>query len=132
MTVKRETLRFKLSVDDLADLRSRIRLCEGGAGRLRWPGPAAGLPRGRPVVIEAAVRSAGETVFLRGDVDERRPNEASGVWVTIPGADRVLDNCELGLIRRHKRLPAEHLALFETRGQGLLLCRIRDLGTGGA
>src|SRR5438105_7959460 len=98
MTLKQEALRLRLAVDDIADLRTRIRLCEGGIGRLRWPGRAAALPRGRPVVIEAAVRRAGETVFLHGGVDEQRADEASGVWVTIPGAERVLENCELGLI----------------------------------
>ena len=124
-------LRFKVVVDRVSDLRERLNV-EGRKGRLLWSATEALVPRDLSVAVEITVRDHGETIHLRGRLAEAEPGEPAGVYIDLPDAGDVLDGCTIGLCRNHRRLPTEHLALVHGDGIGQILCRVRDLGGGGA
>ncbi len=123
-------LRCKLTVEDAAELRALVEL-EGGDGALRWPGAANMLPGDRPVEVEVTIRASGESLVLRGKLQERSERDGFSLWVHLPDANGQI-TAAVGAARHFRRAPAEHLAIVACQNGSRVLCRVRDLSEGGA
>ena len=129
--VSQMPLRCRLTVEDAAELRALLEL-EGAAGRVRWPGATPLIPGGHPAEAEVAIRASSESVVLRGSLEERSEGDGFGIWLNVPGAKALLESHFGGASRHFRRQPIEYLAIVSGPANAHVLCRVRDLGEGGA
>ena len=119
-------LRLRYEIDTPRRLREHVHLVDG-AGYFFFAGAAAS--QGTPVLLEVVFTGTDEATHLRGWV-WANPS-SGGIWLELPQARRVLEKLEAGP-RGDRRVPTEQLVLVEGAGMSGLLCRLRDVGEGGA
>ena len=124
-------LRSKITVQDFAELRGLVQV-EGIEGRLRWAGASPMIPDGHAAEIEIVLRGDGGSVVVHGHLESRSEADGFAVFLRAGDAKALLSRCERGLCRQHRRLSAEHLAIVTPAAGGSILCRVRDIGEGGA
>jgi hypothetical protein len=120
-------LRLRYEIDSPERLREHVHLIDG-AGYFFFP--AAAACRGAKAALQVAFTGLGESVWLRGEVWARP--EAGGAWLELPRARACLARLSRDLLRTSHRVCTDQLVLVEPRGLPALLCRLIEVGDGGA
>jgi hypothetical protein len=119
-------LKLRYRTEGPERLRHHLHLVEG-TGYFFFP--AASAPQGTPAALQVALENPAESVTLRGSVWARPL--AGGVWLELPRAAACLDRLQR-LCREGDRLCTGQLVLAEPQGLIPTLCRLIDVGEGGA
>jgi hypothetical protein len=120
-------LRLRYEIDSPERLREHVHLIDG-AGYFFFP--AATASRGAKAALEVAFSRLGESVWLRGEVWARPV--AGGAWLELPRAKACLERLSRDLLRTSRRICTDQMVLAEPRGLQALLCRLIEVGEGGA
>ena len=120
-------LKLRYEIDTPQRLREHLHLV-GGAGYFFFP--AAAADPGAPVALELSFGAREQTASLRGSVWARPA--AGGVWLELPRAASCLEHLSQDAPRASPRTGTDQLVLAEPRGLPALLCRLIDVGEGGA
>jgi hypothetical protein len=113
------------------ELRRHLRLPGAGPGFLFLDDHLLPFATGSRVVLEVSFKDGGHRTLFRGSI---RSRERDGLWLELPHA-----HAALGWIRSTKkarredrRVSADLLAEVRMPGRPTYLCRVVDLGPGGA
>jgi hypothetical protein len=120
-------LLLRYEIDSPRRLRDHVHFVEG-AGYFFFAGISAA--QGTPAVLEVTFTQSDLTAVMRGWV-WTRPS-SGGVWLELNGARQCLDRLEKEPRREDRRLVTDQLVLAAGAGLPAILCRVRDVGTGGA
>jgi len=120
-------LRLRYEIDSPRRLREHVHLVDG-AGYFFFPGAVA--PKGTLASLEIGFSAPVQVATLRGWVWAR--SSGGGLWLELAGAQRCLDKLEGAPARCEQRFASDQLVLAEAEGLAALLCRLRDVGEGGA
>jgi len=119
-------LRLRYQIDSPRRLRVHIHLVDG-AGYFFFPGAVA--PKGTLASLEIDFWSTAQVALLRGWVWAR--SSGSGLWLELAAARRCLEKLASVPARSEVRLASDQLVLAEPEGLPPLLCRLRDVSSGG-
>lgn len=119
-------LRLRYEIDGPQRLRQHLHVADG-AGYFFFPGVSA--TDGTPAILEIAFVASGQSALLRGSVWARPA--IGGIWLELPDAPRCLERLDTSP-RAGLRVASDQLVLAEGEGHGATLCRLRDVGEGGA
>ena len=120
-------LRLRYQIDSPRRLREHVHLVDG-AGYFFFPGAVA--PKGTLASLEIDFSSTVQVALMRGWVWARA--SGGGLWLELAAAQRCLDKLERAPERSEPRLASDQLVLVEPDGLPPLLCRLRDVSSGGA
>lgn len=121
-------LRLRYEIESPRRLKEHVHLVDG-VGYFFFPGAVA--PKGTLASLEVSFTETDQSALLRGWVWARPTH--GGIWLELADAGRCLAVLSRGVQRRcDSRIETGQLVLLEAEGLPALLCRLRDVGAGGA
>ena len=133
--VSETTLLVRYLFDEPALLQQHLQLDADGGGSLFLPEPSLERAVGTRTVVEVVFRAPSHQCVLHGVVSARAPE--GGLWIEVPAAGSAGSILRSGqapqtLRRESRRIAADLLAEVRPRAALPYLCRVTDLGRGGA
>jgi hypothetical protein len=120
-------LKLRYDIDRPERLREHLHLA-GGAGYFFFP--SASAPDGARAILQVTFGTIDQNLVLHGSVWARPAG--GGVWLELPRARECLGRLSQELPRTSRRMATEQLVLAEPRELPGFLCRLIDVGDGGA
>ena len=121
-------LRLRYEIESPRRLKEHVHLVDG-VGYFFFPGAVA--PKGTLASLEVSFTATEQSALLRVWVWARPTH--GGIWLELADAGRCLAVLSRGVQRRgDSRIETGQLVLLEAEGLPALLCKLRDVGAGGA
>ena len=122
-------IRLRYRIENAQRKREHLHLVDG-VGYFFFPDRRVIAPSGTLALLELDFSDSDESVVLRGLVWSRPAT--GGLWLELPNAKRAIDQLGRLHLRENRRLGTQQLVVVQAEGQPALLCRLRELSTGGA